>query len=50
MIIVGLRDIIEIVKPDNLLKKKTIWPEQNNQNVPAEIWVEFLEWAEIFAR
>jgi len=43
MIIVGLRDIIEIVKPDNLLKKKTIWPEQNNQNVPAEIWVEFLE-------
>jgi hypothetical protein len=48
MIIVGLRDIIKIVKPDNILKK-TIWPEQNNRNVPAEIWVEFLEWAEILS-
>jgi hypothetical protein len=49
MIIVGLRDIIKIVKPYNILKKKTIWPEQNNRNVPAEIWVEFLEWAEILS-
>jgi len=44
MIIVGLRDIIDIVKPDNIFfKKKTIWPKRNNRNVPAKIWVEFLE-------